>query len=168
MKTHNALLFGREVRISRTLTGTAEQVWGYLTRPELLEKWFAVGEIGTVGSRVYMIQRSDAPPWKKSGYMCGIVMEREPMKRLSYTIKEVFDGLPEEEVEDSFVEFCLQESGAGVDLSIIHSRLGREELPWIYAEWNARLDLLQEDLAVPAESPARRMTGVPISHCLVN
>lgn len=100
--------------------------------------------------------------------MCGVVLERDEPHHLSYTIKDIVDGLPEEEVEDSFVEFTLQESGSSVMISINHSQLGREELPWVYAEWNARLDLLQEIMASPLDRGARHLMTTPISHCMIN
>ncbi|KPL54027.1 hypothetical protein ABB55_18915 [Prosthecomicrobium hirschii] len=145
--------FGRRVAadtvvIERLLPGTAARLWRYLTEPDLRRQWLAAGAFDLVpGGAIELVFRNngltpgDAPPpagferFGEESRLEGIVTECDPPHCLAYTW-----GRSE---TASQVRFDLLETGAGVRLTVTHSRLADPgAMINVSAGWHSHLDLL--------------------------
>ena len=141
------------LQIERTLPGTIEHVWRYLTDPELRQHWLAAGpmELEMNGNVMLVFNNNslttagDLPPEKYADYgdehiVRGNITACEPPFLLSYT-------WPMGENEHSEVRFQLTEQGDKVHLQLTHSRLIQTEHKLSVAGgWHVHLEFLQAQL----------------------
>ena len=97
------------------IASTAEKVWRALTDPKMTEQyWFGyrLSSDWKVGSR-YTAGMAGAPPFDK-----GIVLESDPLRRLSYTWHPQYEGMLHE--RQSRVTFELVQLENQVQLTVTH------------------------------------------------
>lgn len=98
-----------------------QEVWDYLTRPELIAQWLMNNDFVPEVGREFMFTASPLPNFGFDGKVYCKVLEIEPCKKLSYTWK----GGPGNGVFtlDSVVTWTLEEKDNGTQLYLVHSGL---------------------------------------------
>jgi uncharacterized protein YndB with AHSA1/START domain len=136
------------IRFERLCPAPIERVWDYLTRPALLEKWLASGQIRLeVGGSVELHFALGA----SLGYaiascdMRGVVTHCLPPHSLGYYITD--------SIEVSNVVFELERRGSEVWLLLTHAKLSKSLLATCGASWHAHLDILIEQLQDRSPTP---------------
>lgn len=142
------------MRFVRTLPGSVERVWEFLTLPERRAQWLAGGEMDLrVGGRVELLFRhADLSPvtaptparfaaYEQGDVLHGTVTVCEPPRRLAFTWAEG-------KARPSEVTFELEEAGEAVRLTLTHRRLGEERavLANVAAGWHTHLQILLDRL----------------------
>jgi uncharacterized protein YndB with AHSA1/START domain len=148
LKTFGTIANTGTIRFERLCPATIELVWDYLTRPELLEKWLASGEIQLqVGGSVelhfdigtslgYAISSRDTR---------GVVTHYHPPDSLAYYFTD--------SIAISNVVFELERRGKEVWLRVTHAKLPKSLLATCSASWHAHLDMLIEQLQNQSPTP---------------
>jgi uncharacterized protein YndB with AHSA1/START domain len=90
-----------------------QEVWGYLTKPELIEQWLMKCDFKPeVGHKFHFINKA------KIDAYCE-VLEIVPFQRLSYSWRK---GPSEKEIRlDSVVTWTLASNGGGTELRLQHA-----------------------------------------------
>lgn len=143
---YGELIETRTVRIERTLPGTVERVWAYLTDSDLRAQWLAAGEMeASPGGRVEFVWRNDelsGPDQRPEGEpeehrMTCEIIRAEPPRLLVLSWG----------ASGSEVTFELTPKDGEVTLVLTHRGLPtRDMLVGVSAGWHAHLDLLVMDL----------------------
>lgn len=128
--------------IERSLPGTVDRVWQYLTDSELRSRWLAAGEMTLeVGAPFELVWRNDTltspPGTRPDGFgpehrmQCRIT-ELDPPIRIGFTWGEAAN-----------VQISLKQSGERVLLTLVHRGLvDRAVMLNVSAGWHAHLDVL--------------------------
>jgi uncharacterized protein (TIGR00369 family) len=124
------------LRFERRLPGSIERAWSYLVEPELLDIWFARGEIEPrVGGAVVIHHEEKIPNVPPAR---GVVTVWDPPRRLAYTWTE--------HSTESEVSFELSPIAGGVQLVLVHRILPFGEESEFGGGWHAILDALASAL----------------------
>jgi len=95
-----------------------EEVWEYLTRPELMELWLMKSDFESIVGKQFRFMSKPAPQIDFDGFVYCTVMEVVPGKRLAYSWKcGPGDGLI---TVDSVVEWTLLPRNGGTELLLEH------------------------------------------------
>lgn len=105
---------------SITIGASAERVWEYLTRPELIKTWMAWPEMGleietdwVIGSPIVMRGFHHVRFENR-----GTVLEFVPASRLAYTHLSSLSRLPDVSESYSLLEFFLKSEGGATALNL--------------------------------------------------
>jgi uncharacterized protein YndB with AHSA1/START domain len=134
------------LRLQRSLPGSIDRIWAYLTESDKRGQWLASGDMDLrVGGKVGLFFRhADLSPRTaptperyremEAGHaMTGRITACEPPRLLSYTWGES-DG------SESEVRFDLSEQDDRVLLTVTHSRLhNRDDLVSVAGGWHAHM-----------------------------
>ena len=129
------------IRFERLFPGPTERVWDYLTRPELIATWLAVGEIqlrvgGYVDLRFEAVEGASGD--NSAAVISGVVTHCHPPDSLAYYWTDA--------TIISNVIFELERRGSQVLLLLTHAKLPKTHVSTSSASWHARLDILEEQL----------------------
>jgi len=140
------------VRMERTLSGSVEQVWEYLTDPDKRGTWLASGPMELkIGGKVTLafdfrrltteVTPERFRPYETGHVQSGHVTQCEPPHLLCFTWNEK-DG------HGSEVSFELQAQGKKTLLILTHSKLpNRKEMINVSCGWHTHLDMLEDCLS---------------------
>lgn len=118
------------VTLVRDLPGPIERVWGFLTDPQLLSRWFSDGVIADhVGGEASLEMGAN-----------GRVTAYEPPHLLEYTWDE--SDLSRGPIFDTLVRWELADVDGRVRLTLTHKRLSELEAINHGAGWHTFLDRL--------------------------
>lgn len=132
------------LRIQRSLPGSIDRVWAYLTDSNLRRQWLASGEMELkVGAPFEFTWRNDELSQERTERPAGMpeehsmqsrITEIDPPRLIAFTWQGSGD-----------VSFELEPQGQEVLLTVTHRRLsGRESLLKVAAGWHAHLGILGE------------------------
>jgi uncharacterized protein YndB with AHSA1/START domain len=130
------------IKKSIYIKASREQVWAYLTQPELLGKWFHVPKSAlTAGASYEMFGRESGDK-----LMWGEVQEAQPYDRLAYTF-----SIGPMQGANSTVVWTLEEVSGGTRLSLEHSGLPQGAEPFgltlaLDKGWDAHIADLRTEL----------------------
>ncbi len=140
------------VRMERTLPGSVEQVWEYLTDPDKRGTWLAsgamelrVGGAVTLAFNFRRLTEEVTPerfrPYETGHVQSGHVTQCEPPHLLCFTWNE-------KNGQGSEVRFELQAQGKRTLLILTHSKLpNRKEMVNVSGGWHTHLGLLEDRLS---------------------
>jgi uncharacterized protein YndB with AHSA1/START domain len=146
MEKQGILVAPDAIRFERTLNGSLEKVWSYVTESDKRGKWLATGEMELFeGGKVDLFflheqlsPISGLPPEKYKGAECGHhmkgkVLEINPPYLLSFTWED-----------DSAVTIELSEAGNAVQLILTHRKLSdnKDVRISLAGGWHTHLDFL--------------------------
>jgi uncharacterized protein YndB with AHSA1/START domain len=96
-----------------------EEVWQYLTRPELIELWLMKNDFHPTVGHQFQFKTGPLPNFDFDGNIYCTVMEVTPFTKLSYSWK---GGPGDGRITfDSVVEWTLHPKDNGTELEIVHS-----------------------------------------------
>ena len=94
------------------------EVWEYLTRPELMELWLMKNDFQPVAGHAFQFRANPYPPIGFDGIVYCTVLEIVPFKKLSYSLK---CGPGEGVITiDSVVVWTLEPKDNGTELKLEH------------------------------------------------
>ncbi len=139
------------LEIVRTLPGSIDRVWDYLTESDLRAKWLCAGEVeARPGGKIIFdfdhrrLSDTPAPARHKDQEVIrfeGEVLRHEPPHVLAFR-------WPEEDGEGTIVTIRLETVDGGVRLHLVHDRLSKPAHRNSAAGgWHAHLDLLDDVLS---------------------
>jgi len=103
----------REVKHTWFFNQSLQEVWEYLTKPELLEQWLMKSNFEPVAGRKFQFINKD-----KIDAYCQ-VLEVIPPSLLSYSWRK---GISENEITvDSVVTWTLIDKNGGTELKLVHN-----------------------------------------------
>jgi uncharacterized protein YndB with AHSA1/START domain len=103
----------------------AETVWGYLTKPELMEQWLMKNDFQPIVGLDFQFTTNPVPSLNFDGIFYCKVLEVVPFKRLSYSWKS---GPGDGKITlDSIVVWKLEPKDNGTELFLEHSGFTKEE-----------------------------------------
>jgi uncharacterized protein YndB with AHSA1/START domain len=131
---------GRTLRFERTLPGSIETVWSYVTKPELLARWLAVVDVelregDAVEFRILLAE--DRP---SRTVLHGVVAKCERPRVLSYSWDDPRSP------NESWNTFELEPRGASVHLVLTQKGIGDGALSRSAAGWHVFLGWLEDRL----------------------
>ncbi len=137
------------VEFKRLLPGPIELAWDFLTKPELLKRWFTDVTIDPrVGGRIEVrFAASKSECGAKSVH--GVVREFQPPRVISFSWIQRLpqpDG-SQKTADGGEVRFQLTERGDKVLLTLLHSRIPTHELAGYGGGWHAFLDSLESQIS---------------------
>lgn len=133
------------VEFKRLMPGPIALAWDYLTRPELLKRWFADITIEPQVGGAVDVQFDKSTCGGCSAGVRGMVREFRPPFALAFSWiqqRAQADGSIEER-DAGDVRFELAERGDKVLLTLLHSRLPADQLIGHSAGWHAYLQNLE-------------------------
>ncbi len=96
-----------------------DEVWEYLTRPDLMELWLMKNDFEPVVGRQFRFMTNPIPKFDFDGITYCTVLEVDPCKKLSYSWKSgPGDGLI---TVDSLVTWTLTPKDGGTELLLEHT-----------------------------------------------
>ncbi|HVX50974.1 MAG TPA: SRPBCC domain-containing protein [Chitinophagaceae bacterium] len=108
-----------EVNQTWFLNRPPQEVWEYLTRPDLLEQWLMKSDFKPVTGHTFRFTHTPKNNSNYQGFVDGEVLEVNPVTRLSYTWKGVTkDGI---RAFDSTVVWTLTPKENGTQLHLRHT-----------------------------------------------
>jgi uncharacterized protein YndB with AHSA1/START domain len=115
----------KEIKHKWQYSHAPEQVWDYLTKPELIEQWLMKTDFQPVVGHDFMFTTKPLPQFGFDGMIYCKVLEVVPFKRLVYSWK----GGPGNGVInlDSLVVWTLEAKDNGTELSLVHSGFKEQE-----------------------------------------
>ena len=100
-------------------TQSPNEVWEYLTRPELMELWLMKNDFHPTVGHQFQFRTNPIPKFDFDGNIYCTVMEVTPFTKLSYSWK---GGPGDGRITfDSVVEWTLHPKDNGTELEIVHS-----------------------------------------------
>lgn len=158
MSDHVTMSAPGTLELRRTLPGSIDRVWAFLTQDELRRKWMCAGEVEPrAGGRIVFdfdhSRLCDTPPPEKYRDQAAVrfegeIVEYDPPKRLVFL-------WPEDEAGTTHtrVSITLKAVGEETELHLIHEKLDKPDLrAGAAAGWHAHTDLLEDLLR---ETPVR-------------
>jgi uncharacterized protein YndB with AHSA1/START domain len=104
----------------------AEDVWKYITQPELIKQWLMESDFKPVLGHEFQFRTTPLPAFGFDGNIYCKVTELEPCKRLTYTWK---GGPGNGEITlDSVVSFTLVPKDNGTEMTLEHSGFTSEQV----------------------------------------
>jgi uncharacterized protein YndB with AHSA1/START domain len=122
---------------------TPDEVWDYLTKPELIEQWLAKTDFKPVVGQKFQFTNTCETDDNKPHYTFCEVLEIVPHKLLSYSWRK---GTDENEITvDSIVTWTLTDKDGGTELQLQHNGFTLIEDTIVHSEgWNQCLDKISE------------------------
>lgn len=113
---------------------SAQDVWDYLTRPELIEQWLMRSDFKPEVGHRFMFWTKPLPQFSFDGNIYCEVLEVVPFKKLSYTWR---GGASKDEINlDSVVVWTLTEKEGGTELHLVHSGFNTDVNPGMFMAMN--------------------------------
>ncbi|RBA24295.1 SRPBCC family protein [Herminiimonas fonticola] len=152
MSDYGVVIDTATVRMERTLSGSVDQVWAYLTDSEKRSTWLASGIMELkVGGQVTLafdfkcLTKEITPerfrPYETGHVQSGHVTQCEPPHLLCFTWNE-------KNGQGSEVRFELKPQGKKTLLTLTHSKLpNRKEMVNVSGGWHTHLDVLEDRLS---------------------
>jgi uncharacterized protein YndB with AHSA1/START domain len=111
-----------------------QEVWEYLTRPELLELWLMKTDLQPTVGHQFQFMTRPMPGFDFDGNFYCTMLEVTPFTKLSYSWKGGPGG--GRITLDSVVEWILHPKDNGTELEIVHSGFKEMENLMMYAAMN--------------------------------
>jgi uncharacterized protein YndB with AHSA1/START domain len=125
------------LRFVRVLPHAPEKVWAILTEAARLPEWYGEGGIEPrEGGKVVF----------KDGHIRGVVTGWRPEKFLAYTWNVFSPGEALSRFPVSYVEFALEPSGSGTNLTLTHRPIPEAMLNLSSMGWHTYFDLIEAGL----------------------
>ncbi|HTQ29436.1 MAG TPA: SRPBCC domain-containing protein [Puia sp.] len=109
----------KEIRQTWHFNRPPQEVWDYLTKPELLEQWFTKTDFIPRAGHQFRFKDK----WGK--FIHCEVVEARPFSKLSYTWQ--YASLAGDEVFDSTVAWTLVPTDDGTELQLLHGDFTTQE-----------------------------------------
>ena len=122
------------VRFVRTVAGSPQRVWEYLTDCRRLAAWF--------GDEGILEPREGGAVCFMQGHVRGIVTQWKPHRRLAYTWNVFGPGEAESPYAESYVTFDLEPLGSDVRLTLTHLPVLERFEKQNMMGWHTFLDIL--------------------------
>lgn len=132
-----------EIKQTWRFSRSREEVWEYLTKPELLELWLAKTDFQPVVGHQFHLDGKDGCK------IDCIVVEVKPFTRLSYSWRTT--SIKDHKLFDSMVVWTLHPDADGTELRLLHSGFVAAE---DQAQHNAGWTLLVNRIAELLKSQA--------------
>src|ERR1700745_3270058 len=109
----------RQIKQSWYFERSAEEVWEYLTKPELIEQWLMKTDFQPIAGHKFSFTFTPKPGSKYEGVVHCEVVEVKPFTRLSYS----WNGRTQDKSRNfnSTVEWTLTPKDNGTELQLRHS-----------------------------------------------
>jgi uncharacterized protein YndB with AHSA1/START domain len=115
----------KEIRHTWQYSHTPQQIWDYLTKPELIEQWLMKTDFKPEVGAEFMFWTRPLPQFGFDGNIYCKVLEVTLFEKLSYTWK---GGPGNGEFNlDSIVVWTLTKIGNGTELTLVHSGFKAQE-----------------------------------------
>ena len=108
----------KEVRQSIFFSRPPQDVWDYLTKPELIERWLVKNDFLPVVGHKFQLLSDDVICGDQGVTYCE-VLEIVPFQKLSYSWKHSKGHI--DRTVDSVVVWTLVEKNNGTELQLVHS-----------------------------------------------
>jgi uncharacterized protein YndB with AHSA1/START domain len=109
----------KEIKHSIFYQHPPQDVWEYLTKPQLIELWLMKNDFQPIVGRHFQFRTNPIPQLDFNGIINCKVLEVIPFKRLSYTWA---GGDNDGNITlDSVVEWILTPKDNGTELQLVHS-----------------------------------------------
>jgi uncharacterized protein YndB with AHSA1/START domain len=140
--TLKLLIMQREIQQTWFFKQKQEEVWDYLTRPELLEQWLMKTDFQPVVGYKFRFMFVPKPDSKYNGTVNCEVLEVKPFTRLSYS----WDGSTNDgRIFNSIVVWTLIPRDNGTELQLSHNGLELLEDILIHTEgWKGCFKKMEE------------------------
>ena len=107
----------KEIKHTWHYSHSPQEVWDYLTKPELIEQWLGKSNfLPIVGHKFHFIGKCDGE--EKVAALCE-VLETKPYSQLSYSWQA--NSLSDNKPFDSKVLWTLTSKGNGTELQLVHN-----------------------------------------------
>jgi uncharacterized protein YndB with AHSA1/START domain len=135
----------KEIKHTWHFNQSPEEVWEYLTKPELIEQWLMKNNFQPVAGHKFRFTFVSKPNGKYKGTVDCEVLEVKPFSRLSYS----WNGATEDggRTFTSIVVWTLVPKNGGTELQLLHN--GFEVLEDVLAHsngWKSCLKKLEESI----------------------
>ena len=121
------------VRFERTLPGSIERVWEFLTDTARLPNWFGNGTIEPrAGGAVHFMD----------GHVRGVVTQWDPPRKLAYTWNVLGPGEDKSDYPESYLTITLESRGDEVLLTLTHLPVLERFEKQNAMGWHTYLDML--------------------------
>jgi uncharacterized protein YndB with AHSA1/START domain len=109
----------KEIKQTWHFDQSPEEVWDYLTKPDLIEQWLMKSDFMPVVGHKFRFIHSTEKKSKYEGVVDCEVKEVMPYSRLSYS----WSGTEKDcnRTFDSMVVWTLSKKGQGTELQLVHS-----------------------------------------------
>jgi uncharacterized protein YndB with AHSA1/START domain len=115
----------KEINHTLFFTQSPQEVWEYLTKPELMEQWLMKNDFKPVVGHQFQFTTKPILQLDCDGTMYCTVLEVVPFKKLTYSWKS---GPGEGNIKiDSLVEWVLNPKDNGTELVLKHSGFSDKE-----------------------------------------
>jgi uncharacterized protein YndB with AHSA1/START domain len=127
----------KEITHTRFFNRSPQEVWEYLTKPELLEQWLGATDFQPIVGHRFRF----ASPYRNDSY-CE-VLEVTPFTKLSYSWQK--NSTKDNKPYNSKVAWTLVPKGEGTELQLVHNGFtALEDLVGHDNGWNTCLNQLEE------------------------
>src|SRR6201989_1886092 len=133
----------KEIKQTWQFTQSPEEVWEYLTEPELIEQWLMKTDFRPIPGHKFQFYFTPKPEGRYEGRVQCEVLEVSPYTRLSYS----WNGNSKDSSFQSTVVWTLVPSGKGTELQLEHG--GFELLEDVLnhtSGWNSCLKKLETQI----------------------
>lgn len=126
---------------------SAEEIWEYLTKAELIEKWLMPNDFELKMGHEFKFTTNPIPSLGLDGNFYCKVLEIVPLKKLVYSWK---GGSSEKNITlETIVEWTLETKENGTELRLIHSGFKKENgsiLTAMFDGWNKNIQKMLKHL----------------------
>ncbi len=119
---------------------SVEEIWEYLTKAELMEKWLMPNDFELIVGHEFKFTTNPIPSLSLDGNFYCKVLEILPLKKLVYSWKG--GANKSEPTLDTIVEWTLEAKENGTELRLIHSGFKEENGPihaGMFDGWNKNI-----------------------------
>jgi len=139
MKTH--------IKRHWLFTQSKEEVWEYLTKPELIAKWLMPNNFKLEEGHEFTFTTNPIPQLGLSGTFYCKVIEIVPIQKLVYSWQ---GGVSKTNPTlETIVEWTLESKGEGTKLNLIHTGFTKDNesiLNAMYGGWDDHIQKILKDL----------------------
>jgi uncharacterized protein YndB with AHSA1/START domain len=115
----------KEIKHTWHFNQSPQEVWEYLTKPELIEQWLMKNDFKPVVGHTFQFITRPIPGFNFNGIIDCKVLELVPDKKLSYSWKS--GSVKENSILDSVVIWTLEAKDNGTELKLVHSGFRNED-----------------------------------------
>lgn len=108
-----------EIKRNWFYTQSSEEVWEYLTKSELIEKWLMPNDFKLEVGHEFTFSTNPIPPLELNGTFYCKVMEIIPLKRLVYSWQG--GSSKSNPTLKTIVEWTLEAKEDGTELKLVHT-----------------------------------------------
>ncbi len=109
----------KEIRHTIFYAHPPQDVWEYLTKPELIEQWLMKNDFKPTVGHQFQFRSKPMPELDWNGIINCTVLEVMPFKRIAYSWKS--DDMNGNTTVESIVEWTLVAKDNGTELQLVHS-----------------------------------------------